>query len=350
MKKAYLVLSGGRVFEGVRIGADTEATGELVFTTGVVGYQETLADPSFAGQIVLQTFPLIGNYGVIEPDAGGVCAASGYVVRELCASPSNFRCEGDLDTWLRANDVPGIAGVDTRELTRILREEGTVTARICSEPVKEFCSTPAGDPVAEISCERPFVVPAQGEEKYRVTLVDYGTLPALAGELANRGCTVTVVPQDTSAKEILSNEPDGVVLSPGPGDPAASSARVAEAALLVGCVPVLGVGLGHQMVALGMGGTTAKMKYGHRGSNQPVRETNGQRTYITSQNHGYIVEDAPAGSVVSFLNANDASCEGLEYPGKNCISVQFVPGGAGASGTGFVYDRFISMMEGKSNA
>jgi len=353
MKKAYLVLSDGRYFEGTRIGAQTDTSGELVFTTGVVGYQETLADPAFAGQIVLQTFPLIGNYGVIEPDAAGACAASGYVVRELCDAPSNFRCEGDLNSYLEKNGVPGIAGVDTRELTRILREEGSLIARICSavpENMAEIACSPAENMVEKVSCKQPVSVPSRGEEKFRVTVVDYGVSKDLISALTARGCAVTLVPHDTAARTVMETAPQGVVLSGGPGDPAANPGCIAEIAKLIGRVPMLGVGLGHQMAALAMGGTTAKLKYGHRGANQPVKEVGGTRTYITSQNHGYIVENEPAGSAVTFVNANDSTCEGLNYPGKNCFTVQFTPGGSGFAGTGFVYDRFISMMEGKSHA
>lgn len=354
MKKAYLVFSDGRYFEGIRIGADHDSTGELVFTTGVVGYQETLSDPSFAGQIVLQTFPMIGNYGVIELDHEGGCAARGYVVRELCDAPSNFRCEGDLDSWLKERGVPGIAGVDTREITRILREEGTQNARICSEipaDCSEISAYAVSHPVEYLEERGPKTIPASGEKKYKVALIDYGASAQLISALTERGCDVQILPHDTRAAAVMALAPDGVVLSGGPGDPADNDVCIAEIAKIIGRVPVLGVGVGHQMAALAMGGTTAKLKYGHRGANQPVKAADGSRTYITSQNHGYIVETLPAGGKMAFVNANDSSCEGIEYPGKNCLTVQFTPdGGRGYASAGFVYDRFTGMMEGKSNA
>ena len=353
MKKAYLVLSDGRKFEGVRIGAEKDVSGELVFTTGVVGYLETLTDPSYAGQIVLQTFPQIGNYGVIGPDAEGACAANGYVVRELCDAPSNFRCEMDLDSWLKKNDVPGIAGVDTREITRILREEGTMSACIVSDEASEelLSGCNAKNAVGRVSCRMEKIYPAIGEKKYSVTMLDYGAVNSLIAAMCERGCEVRLVPHDTKAKEIMENAPDGVVLSGGPGDPAENEDCIAEIGKLIGRVPMLGVGLGHQMAAIAMGGATAKLKYGHRGANQPVKKAGSARTYITSQNHGYIVEKLPEGARIIYENANDGTCEGLEYPGKGCMTVQFMPdSGMGAAGTGFIFDSFVSMMEAKNNA
>lgn len=352
MKKAYLVLSDGRKFEGVRIGADKDAAGELVFTTGVVGYLETLTDPSCAGQIVMQTFPQIGNYGVIGPDAEGACAASGYVVRELCDAPSNFRCEMELNGFLEKNGVPGIAGVDTREITRILREEGTLFAKIVSELPDDigFEGCKVQNAVEKVSAKSEILYPAIGEKKFGITAVDYGTSNSLIANMCSRGCEVRIVPHDTKAKEIMEKAPDGVLLTGGPGDPAENASCIAEISKLIGRVPVLGVGLGHQMAALAMGGETAKLKYGHRGANQPVKKTDGARTYITSQNHGYIVEKLPEGAVMTYINANDGTCEGIFYPGKNCITVQFTPDGGGLSGTGYIFDEFISMMEAMRNA
>lgn len=354
--KAYLVLSDGTVYEGLRFGAASDGIGELVFTTGMCGYLETLTDPSYAGQIVMQTFPLIGNYGVIPPDFEGECKVRGYVVRELCETPSNFRSEGELESFLIAKNIPGICGVDTRQITRIIREYGVMNAVICSKipkdltPVKNYAVRGV---VADCSTDKPLAVPAAGTEKYTVTLIDYGAKKNISRELSARGCRVTIVPQNTSAADILAGNPDGVMLSNGPGDPEENADCVAQLKKLIGKVPVFGICLGHQLTALAMGGRTYKLKYGHRGVNQPVRDVLGTRTFITSQNHGYAVDGGSLDGVgrVIFSNANDGTCEGLEYPGKSCFTVQFHPEAAsGPHDTGFLFDKFIAMMEDEKNA
>ena len=349
---AYLVLSSGEIFEGKRFGAAGECTGELVFTTNVVGYLETLSDPAFTGQIVMQTFPLIGNYGTIEEDLESGSAPAGYVVREICESPSNFRTEYGLDTYLKNKGVCGICGIDTRELTRVIRDNGVVNAMICDE-VPEDISVIARHTVCgaveSVSHKKAEVYPTEGEKKYSVTVIDYGMKKSLAKALCARGCEVTAVPCGTSAEEVLAAKPDGVVLSGGPGDPAENGALIREIGGLIGKVPVLGIGLGHQMAAIAMGGKTEKLKYGHRGGNQPVRDLKGVRTYMTNQNHGYTVAET-TGEVV-YANASDDTCEGIEYPGKRCFTVQFEPdAGNSFCGTGFVYDKFIEMMGGDGNA
>ena len=355
MEKAYLVLNGARVFEGRRIGAAGTSVGELVFTTGMVGYLETLTDPSYAGQIVMQTFPLIGNYGVIPEDFEGKCAVRGYVVRELCDFPSNFRSEYDLDTFLKNEGVCGICGVDTRELTRILREEGVMNAMICGA-VPDDLSALQGyavrGVVAETSCRETRVYPPVGAVKHRVTLIDYGAKGNILRCLEKRGCEVTEVPHDTSAEEILAMNPDGVMLSNGPGDPADNTWEVAQLKKLIGRVPLFGICLGHQLTALAFGGKTVKLKYGHRGANQPVREADGPRTYITTQNHGYAVLSESLAGVgrALYVNANDGTCEGMEYPGKRCFTVQFHPEAcAGPQDMEFLFDRFTGMMEEKKD-
>ncbi len=353
MEKAYLVLSDGTVFEGKAFGADTDAVGELVFTTGMCGYLETLTDESYAGQIVTQTYPLIGNYGVIPADFEGECHVRGYVVREWCDAPSNFRCEGDLDAFLKERGVPGIYGVDTRQLTRILREKGVMNAILCrSVPadltvVREYAVSGV---VAECSTKTPAVYPAEGDTKFRVALMDYGAKRNILRELQRRGCEVTALPHDTPAEAVLALAPDGLMLSNGPGDPQENVYCIEQLKKLVGKLPVFGICLGHQLLALAMGGTTTKLKYGHRGVNQPVRELGGTRTYITSQNHGYaVVSESLAGiGRVIFENANDGTCEGVEYPGKRCFSVQFHPEAcSGPLDTRFLFDRFIAMMGGE---
>ena len=356
MKKAYLVLENGMVFEGTRIGADTDSVGELVFTTAMVGYLETLTDPSYAGQIVIQTFPLIGNYGVIEEDFEGECAVKGYVVREHCETPSNFRSEYEVDVFLKSKGVCGICGVDTRELTRIIREHGVMNAKICGEvpddlgDIKDYRVKGV---VAAVSRKNTKVYPAEGEKKHSVTLIDYGAKKNIIRSLCSRGCEVTVVPQDTPAEEILAANPDGVMLSNGPGDPTENTYCIEQIRKMAGKVPLFGICLGHQLTALAMGGKTIKLPYGHRGANQPVKEVNGTRTYITSQNHGYAVVSESLDGVanVTFVNANDGSCEGLEYPDKNCFTVQFHPEAcAGPRDTAFLFDKFMDMMGGGQNA
>ena len=351
MKKGYLVLQDGQVFEGVRFGAEADTVGELVFTTGMCGYIETLTDPSYAGQIVMQTYPLIGNYGIIREDFEGACCVKGYVVREWCASPSNFRTDCDLDTFLKEQGVPGLYGVDTRELTRIIREHGVMNACICDEvpadlaEVKRYAVTGV---VEAVTCGQAQVCPAEGEEALRVSLIDYGAKRTIIRELQKRGCTVTVLPATVSAEEVLAANPDGVMLSNGPGDPAENVYQIEQIQKLLGKVPLFGICLGHQLTALAAGGSTYKLKYGHRGVNQPVRDLNGVRTYITSQNHGYAVDsDSVKVGRVSFANANDGTCEGIDYPDLRAFTVQFHPEACtGPKDTSFLFDRFVNLMKG----
>ena len=351
MKKGYLILQDGRVFEGFRFGAEKDTLGELVFTTGMCGYVETLTDPSYAGQIVMQTYPLIGNYGIIREDFEGACCVKGYVVREYCDTPSNFRTDCDLDTYLKEQGVPGLCGVDTRELTRIIREHGVMNAAICDEipadltPIKTYAITGV---VEAVSCKEPDRYPAEGEECFRVSLLDYGAKRNIVRELQKRGCTVTVLPATTSAEEILAAGPDGVMLSNGPGDPAENTYQIEQIRKLLGKVPMFGICLGHQLTALAAGGSTYKLKYGHRGVNQPVRDVEGVRTYITSQNHGYAVDsDTVKLGKVRFVNANDRTCEGIDYPELKAFTVQFHPEACtGPKDTTFLFDRFVELMKG----
>ena len=351
MKKGYLILQDGRVFEGVRFGAETDTVGELVFTTGMCGYIETLTDPSYAGQIGMQTYPLIGNYGIIREDFEGACCVRGYVVREWCDAPSNFRTDCDLDTFLKEQGVPGLYGVDTRELTRIIREHGVMNAAICDEvpadltPIETYAVTGV---VEAVSCREASVHPAEGEERFRVSLLDYGAKRNIVRELQKRGCTVTVLPATTSAEEILAADPNGVMLSNGPGDPAENVYQIEQIRKLLGKVPMFGICLGHQLTALAAGGSTYKLKYGHRGVNQPVRDVEGVRTYITSQNHGYAVDsDTVKLGRVRFANANDGTCEGIDYPELKAFTVQFHPEACtGPKDTSFLFDRFVDLMKG----
>lgn len=351
MKKGYLILQDGQVFEGVRFGAETDTVGELVFTTGMCGYVETLTDPSYAGQIVMQTYPLIGNYGIIREDFEGACCVKGYVVREYCDTPSNFRTDCDLDTYLKEQGVPGLCGVDTRELTRIIREHGVMNAAICDEipadltPIKTYAITGV---VEAVSCKEPDRYQAEGEERFRVSLIDYGAKRNIVRELQKRGCTVTVLPASTSAEDVLAADPDGIMLSNGPGDPAENTYQIEQIRKLLGKVPMFGICLGHQLTALAAGGSTYKLKYGHRGVNQPVRDVEGVRTYITSQNHGYAVDgDTVKLGKVRFVNANEGTCEGIDYPELKAFTVQFHPEACtGPKDTSFLFDRFVELMKG----
>ncbi len=356
MEKAYLVLNNGRIFEGTRIGAEGDGLGELVFTTGMTGYVETLTDPSYAGQIIMQTFPLIGNYGVNTGDFEGTSRARGYVVREICDTPSNFRSEYDLNHFLKEHNIPGICGVDTREITRIIREEGVMNALICSEIPTERTSIAEYEVkgvVAEASCSEQQTFPATGTERFHVALLDYGAKHHIVENLNERGCRVTVLPHSTSAEEVRSLKPDGIMLSNGPGDPKENTYEIEQIRKLAGEIPIFGICLGHQLTALALGGDTIKLKYGHRGANQPVKDVHTGHCFITSQNHGYAVLSDTVADIAELLyvNANDNSCEGLRYPGKRCFTVQFHPeASAGPHDTGFLFDQFVSMMGDNDNA
>ncbi len=353
---SYLVLSNGIIFEGQRIGAHVDRIGELVFTTGMEGYLETLTDPSYYGQIVTQTFPLIGNYGVIEEDFEGTSALFGYIVRELCDTPSNFRSTGPLNDYLVKCGIPGLRGVDTREIVRITREEGVMNAMICDEipgdlsALKTYRVENAVDSVTDKQIES---FPAVGKEKYRVALLDYGAKWNILRSLERRGCSVTVFPAETPAETVLAMDPDGIMLSNGPGDPKENVNAISQIRKILGQKPVFGICLGHQLAALALGGNTVKLKYGHRGGNQPVRSFETGRTHITSQNHGYaVIADTLRGvGTESFVNVNDGSNEGMDYPGLNCFTVQFHPEAcSGPRDTSYLFDRFLDRMEGNPNA
>ena len=352
MKRRYLVLSSGAVFEGLALGAEGEGLGELVFTTNMCGYPETLTDPSYAGQIILQTFPLIGNYGIIPEDFEGECRARGYVVREACEAPSNFRCQMTLDAFLKERGVPAIMGVDTREITRILREEGVMNALICDSVPADLSDLRAyaiHGAVAAASVREKQEAPCENA-RFRVALLDYGAKHNIVRELNKRGCHVTILPHNTAAEDVLAGGYDGVMPN-GPGDPAENTFEIAQIQKLMGKLPVFGICLGHQLMALAQGGETVKLKYGHRGANQPVRDLMSERTLITSQNHGYAVKTDGAPGVLRYINANDGTCEGLDYPEMNAFSVQFHPEAcAGPQDAETLFDRFVSMMGGNAHA
>lgn len=353
-EKAYICLANGKIFEGTRFGAGGDITGELVFTTGMGGYIETLTDPSYYGQIVMQTFPLIGNYGFIDEDCESAKSfVSAYIVHEKCDCPSNFRCNSTLEEYMKKNSIIGIYGVDTREITKIIRESGVMNATICSNP-KDFSIEKTQEykiegAVEAVSVKRPYPVACENP-KHNVVLIDYGKKENIVRELTKRNCNVAVMPSSTKAEDILKLNPDGIMLSNGPGDPDDNKECIEELKKLVGKKPIFGICLGHQLLALAMGAKTEKLKYGHRGVNQPVKNLETGRTYISSQNHGYAVINETVkeiGGEISYINANDGTNEGINYPDKKAFSVQFHPEAcSGPHDTRFLFDKFINMMGG----
>lgn len=354
-KEVYIYLENGDVFKGYGFGASGSVIGELVFTTGMGGYIETLTDPSYFGQIVMQTFPLIGNYGIIGEDMESKKSfVSAYIVREKCDNPSNFRCEDTLDNYLKEQGIIGVYGVDTREITKTIREAGVMNALITTNPkeldldaIKAYRVTNA---VKSVSTTKAELSPSSSEHKYNVVLMDYGAKANIVRELNKRGCNVAIMPHDTKAEDILKLGVDGIMLSNGPGDPSENVEAVEELKKLIGKVPIFGICLGHQLLALAMGGETTKLKYGHRGVNQPVKNLKTGRTYISSQNHGYAVISESVeknGGIINYINANDNTCEGVDYPEMNAFSVQFHPEAcSGPHDTRFIFDKFIEMMGG----
>ena len=353
--KAYLILEDGTVFEGTSIGSSREVISEIVFNTSRTGYLEVLTDPSYAGQAVVMTYPLIGNYGICREDMESRQAwPDGYIVRELSRIPSNFRSGDTIDHFLKEQDIPGISGIDTRALTKILREKGTMNGMITTngdydlEEVKEkIRQYTVKGVVLKTSVKKPYVLPGDGK---KVALLDCGAKDNIARNLNKRGCEVTVYPADTPAEEILKTNPDGIMLSNGPGDPAENVGIIEEVRKLYeSSVPIFAICLGHQLMALATGAKTYKLKYGHRGGNHPVKDLETGRVYITSQNHGYAVDEEsldPSVAVPAFVNVNDKTNEGLKYVGKNIFTVQYHPEACpGPLDSGYLFDRFMRMME-----
>lgn len=353
--KAFLILSDGNVFEGTSIGADREVISEIVFNTSMTGYLEVLTDPSYAGQAVVMTYPLIGNYGICHADEeSGRPWPDGFIVRELSRVPSNFRSEDSIQNFLKENNIPGIAGIDTRALTKILREKGTMNGMITTNEnynldeilpkLKEYTT---GKVVEKVTCEEKYVLPGDG---FKVALMDFGAKRNIARSLNKRGCEVTVYPALTTAEEILAANPDGIMLSNGPGDPKECVSIIKEIRKLYDSdVPIFAICLGHQLMALATGADTHKMKYGHRGANHPVKDLQTGKVYISSQNHGYVVDMDTLDDKIAkpaFINVNDKTNEGLEYVGKNIFTVQFHPEAcAGPKDSDYLFDRFMNMMK-----
>ena len=354
--KAFLILEDGTVFTGKSIGSTREVISEIVFNTSMTGYLEVLTDPSYAGQAVTMTYPLIGNYGITPDMESERSWVDGYIVRELSRIPSNFRCQGTIQYFLVKQDIPGIAGIDTRALTKILREKGTMNGMITTnqnydleEIIPRLKAYTVGDVVTKVTCTEKKVLPGKGK---KVALLDLGAKNNIAKSLNERGCEVTIYPAHTSAEEILASNPDGIMLSNGPGDPKTNVDIILNIKnLYASDIPIFAICLGHQLMALATGADTYKMKYGHRGGNHPVKDLETGRVYISSQNHGYAVDTEtldPKVCVPAFTNVNDGTNEGLKYVGKNIFTVQFHPEACpGPQDSGYLFDRFLKMMGGE---
>lgn len=356
--KAYLMLADGQIFEGRSFGAKGTVIGEVVFTTGLTGFQETLTDPSYYGQIVTQTFPLIGNYGVNHEDNESSSSyVSGYIVREWCNAPSNFRCEGNVNDFLEQHNIIGINNIDTRRLTRIIRETGVMNGVITTEDVyskkdellEQIRAFSIKDAVKNVTNSEMITYTAENK-KFRVVLFDFGYKRNIRQELIKRGCEVIVVPADTTAETVKEIAPDGIMFSNGPGDPAENVEIIENIKEIEKLgIPIFGICLGHQLMALANGGKTEKLKYGHRGANQPVIDLESGLTYVTSQNHGYAVVGesiSPEIGKVSHINANDKTCEGIRYTAVNAFTVQFHPEAHGGPlDTDYLFDEFVKNME-----
>lgn len=358
--KAFLILEDGTVFTGKSIGSNREVISEIVFNTSMTGYLEVLTDPSYAGQAVVMTYPLIGNYGICHEDMESLKPwPDGYIVRELSRLPSNFRCDDTIQNFLEKNDIPGIEGIDTRALTKILREKGTMNGMITTdenynldEIIPKLKAYKPTGVVKKVTCKDKKVLEGTG---FKVALMDFGAKNNIAKSLNERGCEVTVYPAFTSAQEIMASEPDGIMLSNGPGDPKECVSIIEELKKLYNSdIPIFAICLGHQLMALATGADTHKMKYGHRGGNHPVKDLNSGRVYISSQNHGYVVDSETINSdiaEVGFINVNDKTVEGLRYKNKKIFTVQFHPEACpGPQDSNLLFDEFLQMMGGKKNA
>ena len=353
--KAYLILEDGSVYEGENVGACREAVSEIVFNTSMTGYLEVMTDPSYAGQAVVMTYPLIGNYGICHEDMESDRPwIDGLIVRELSEVASNFRNEDSIQNFLIKNNIPCICGIDTRDLTKRLREHGTMNGFITVDSsfvvekilqrIKEYSVKGV---VKRTSTKEAYILPGKGK---RVVLIDFGAKKNIARQLKKRGCEVIVVPCDTKAKEILKLKPDGIMLSNGPGDPKENVDIIKEIKKLYDTdIPIFAICLGHQLMALATGANTYKLRYGHRGGNHPVKDLETGRTYISSQNHGYAVDESTLDKnicVPAFVNVNDGTNEGLRYINKKIFTVQYHPEACpGPRDSSYLFDKFIKMME-----
>ncbi len=357
--KAILVLEDGTVYRGESFGAHTTTYGEVVFTTSMTGYQEMLTDPSFAGQIVVPTYPLIGNYGINENDnESGQIQLRGFVTRECCSFPSHWQSTRTLDDYLKSQNIPGLNGIDTRSITRHLRSHGVMMGIITSdltvkEALKELKSNPgygAFDYIKEVSTEKRYewdTPRGSAPFSHHIVIIDLGLKYNIARSLHSVGCHITVMPARTNAQDILYLKPDACVISPGPGDPALLDYMLDTTRTLIHKLPVMGICLGHQLIAQALGGKTYKMKFGHRGGNHPVRDLATGRIHITTQNHGYAVDSdsLKGGLEVSHINSNDNTVEGLKHRELPLLSIQYHAEGApGPQDNMYLFKRFLTMV------
>lgn len=356
--KRQLVLEDGSVFVGEGFGSENTTSGEVVFNTGMTGYQEILSDPSYCGQIVTLTYPLVGNYGINRDDFESITPAiHGLIVKEACDFPSNWRNERSINEFLQKKGIPGLSGIDTRKLTRIIRKYGTLKGTLASmdEDVDKVLERLRAtqirtDLVKQVSTKTPYASPGRGK---RVVLVDFGMKHGILRELNKRDCDVIVVPYNTTAEEILHLSPDGVMLSNGPGDPKDVKEAVEMIKGILGTVPLFGICLGHQLFALTCGANTEKMKFGHRGSNHPVKDLATGKIALTSQNHGYTVEEASIEGTrleVTHIALNDGTIEGLKHKDFPAFTVQYHPEASpGPEDANYLFDQFMSLIESKES-
>lgn len=346
--RAKLILENGTEFTGNAFGYLNEAVGEVVFNTGMTGYQEILTDPSYYGQIVVMTYPLIGNYGLNYDDIESSSPkVKGFVVRELCKNPSNFRCEKDLNMYLNENKIIGIEGIDTRELTKILRNSGTMKGIITLDnltkdeinaKLENFSNK---DAVYKVSTKEKYQIDGDGKH---IAVVDFGVKQNILRSFVKRGCKLTVFPVTATSKEILDANPDLVFLSNGPGDPEDLADVIENIKRVIGKKPIVGICLGHQLLALSLGGKTQKLKFGHRGCNHPVKHLENNKVYITSQNHGYYVSQIPEDVVVTHVSMNDDTVEGMRHKNLPIYSVQFHPEACpGPKDNDYIFDEFLNL-------
>lgn len=354
MMKRQLILEDGTIFTGEAFGSDSERFGEVVFNTSMTGYQEILSDPSYCGQIVTLTYPLIGNYGINRDDFESISpAVAGLVVREAEDFPSNWRSELSLDEYMKQKNIPGISGIDTRKLTRIIRKHGTLKGifsnegRNAEEALQQLkASVISADQVKKVSVKTAYPSPGRGK---RVVLVDFGMKHGILRELNNRDCDVVVVPYNASPEEVLSLSPDGVMLSNGPGDPKDVPEAIHMIKNIQQKVPLFGICLGHQLFALANGADTEKMKFGHRGANHPVKDLKTGKVSLTSQNHGYTVQERSVEGKeleITHIGLNDSTIEGLKHKRFSAFTVQYHPEASpGPEDANYLFDEFLSMMQ-----